>query len=371
MRKLLPALILLALSGLMLQSAAAEIKVIEADSVYVLGDKDSKLDARRIATQEAKRKALELAGTFVASLTEVKEYRLSKDEVTAYTAGIIETEIIADEARGTVARPEHYIKARCRIDTDILLQEIGRYRENQELRAQLEASTKEQAALRKERDELLRRLETEKDKTRAAETQSKIDTILARQEAIDDTNRAWARLSPRVDLYSGGELAQEVTLGDLEDTAIMLEKAVEVIPDNQQTRILLATVYERRNDRAGAERQLQAALSRDPNNPLLRMRLGVLYREQGKYPEALREFRFIESKRPNQPHMLFQTGLTHKSGGNCRLATAYMKRFLRFTQRNDKPDIRRMKPGARAVLEECGGHPPAKRTPRRQPHQDR
>lgn len=364
-------LVLFALIGLISQHAVAEIKVIEADSVYVMGDNDSKVYARRIATQEAKRTALERAGTFVASLTQVKEYKLTKDEVTAYTAGIIETEIIVDEPRGTLDRPEHYIKATCRIDIDVLLQEIGRYRENQELRSQLEASAKEQAALKKERDELVRQLAEEQDKTRAAETRSKIDSVLARQEAIDDTNRAWARLSPQIDLYSGGEIKQTLKLGDLEDTAVLLEKAAEVMPGNQQTRILLATVYERKNDQAGAERHLQAARGRDPNNPLLRMRLGILYREQGKYPEALREFRFIESKRPNQPHMLFQTGLAHKANGNCRLATAYMKRFLRFTQRNDRPDIDRMKPGARSVVGECGDHPPAKRAPRRPPQRDR
>ncbi|MDH4162559.1 MAG: hypothetical protein OEW15_07695, partial [Nitrospirota bacterium] len=77
---------------LFLQTPAfAALKTIEAENLYHMGDNDSKLDARRISTQEAKRKALELAGTYVASLTEVKDYRLTKDEVTAYTAGIIET----------------------------------------------------------------------------------------------------------------------------------------------------------------------------------------------------------------------------------------------------------------------------------------
>ena len=99
-RQFLPRLLLsmaIVLALLSTRPACAEIKVIEADSTYVLGDNDSKVDARRIATQEAQRKALELAGTYVASLTQVKEFKLTKDEVTAYTAGIVETEIIKDE----------------------------------------------------------------------------------------------------------------------------------------------------------------------------------------------------------------------------------------------------------------------------------
>src|SRR5512134_2082639 len=85
------------LAFLLPRLANAEIKVIEADYTYALGDEDSRVDARRIATLEAQRKALEQAGIFVASLSAVKEYRLTGDQVTAYTAGIVATDIIIDE----------------------------------------------------------------------------------------------------------------------------------------------------------------------------------------------------------------------------------------------------------------------------------
>ena len=92
----------------------------------MMGDNDSKIDARRIAVQEAKRKALELAGTYVESLTVVRNYQLTKEEIKAYTAGIVETEIIADEMRGTAQHPEIYIKTRCKIDTDTIAASIDR-----------------------------------------------------------------------------------------------------------------------------------------------------------------------------------------------------------------------------------------------------
>jgi hypothetical protein len=141
------------LALLPIRPASAEIKIIEAESTYVLGDNDSKVDARRIATQEAQR-----TGTFVASLTEVKEYRLTKDQVTAYTAGIVETEIIKDETRGTLDHPELYLRARCTVDTDVLVKQIDRYRESEELREQIETAAREKEALRKERDALLKQL---------------------------------------------------------------------------------------------------------------------------------------------------------------------------------------------------------------------
>jgi Flp pilus assembly protein TadD len=340
-----------------INAAFAEIKVIEADSTYVLGDNDSKVDARRIATQEAQRKALELSGTFLASITQVKEYKLTKDEVTAYTAGVVETRIVVDESRGTLDHPEHYIKARCTVDTNVMLQQIDRYRENQELREQVENAVREKEALRKERDALQRQLAAEKDKEKADETRKKLDSVLTREESNDDTARAWVKLSPRLDFYGGKESRQELPQADLDTATKALRNAVQINPGNIRARILLAAVYQQGNDNASAERELRSALERAPGNPLLHLKLGIVLREQGKLQEAFKEFRFIEHNRPNQPQMLFQTALTHKANGNCRMASAYMKRLLLYNKKNDRPDIAKLKPRAKAVIEECGDQP--------------
>jgi tetratricopeptide (TPR) repeat protein len=345
------------LALLPIRPASAEIKIIEAESTYVLGDNDSKVDARRIATQEAQRKALELAGTFVASLTEVKEYRLTKDQVTAYTAGIVETEIIKDETRGTLDHPELYLRARCTVDTDVLVKQIDRYRESEELREQIETAAREKEALRKERDALLKQLAAEPDRAKADETRKKLDAVLASEEANNDTTRVWVKLSPRIDFYGGRDSNKNISEADLAAAEASLRNALERDPANVRARVLLASVYHQQHAPAASEKELRAAIERVPNNDLVHMRLGIVLREQGKYQDAFREFRIIERKRPNQPQMLFQTALTHKASGNCRLASAYMKRLLLYTKKNDRPDIAKLKPRAKAVIEECGGHP--------------
>jgi tetratricopeptide (TPR) repeat protein len=348
---------LITIALLLSSPALAEVKVIEADYTYRMGDNDSKADARRIAIQEAKRKALELAGTFVASLTQVKEYRLTKDEVTAYTAGIVETEIMADEGRGTVDQPELYIKVRCRVDTDVLARQIDRYRENEALGEQLEAAAREKEALRKERDALQKQLAAEKDRMKAEETRKKLDTVLAGEESIDETNLLWARLAPQMDFYSGGAGRQRISPEDLDGSLAALQKAVQADPRNVRARMLLASIYQQKNDHAAAEKELRFALERAPNNPFLHMQLGTVLREQGNYQEALREFRIIEHKQPNQPQMLYQTALTHMANGNCRLAVGYSKRFLLYTRKNDRPAVAKLKPKVQAVIDECGDQP--------------
>jgi len=351
---------LITIALLLSSPALAEIKVIEADYTYRMGDNDSKADARRIAIQEAKRKALELAGTYVTSLTEVKEYRLTRDEVTAYTAGIVETEIIADEARGTADKPEHYIRVRCTVDTDVLARQINRYRENEALGEQLEAAAREKEALRKERDALQKQLAAEKDRIKAEDTRNKLDTVLASEENIDEMNLLWARLAPQMDFY-GGEGRQRISPEDLDGSLAALQKVVQADPGNVRARMLLASIYQQKNDRAAAERELRTALERAPNNPFLHMQLGIVLREQRSYPEALREFRIIEHKQPNQPQMLYQTALTHKGTGNCRLAVGYAKRFLLYTRKNDRPAIAKLKPKVQAVIDECGDQPVPRR----------
>lgn len=355
--------------GMFLRPAHAEVKVIEADGTYVMGDNDSKLDARRIATQEAKRKALELAGTFVAGLTQVKEYKLTKDEVTAYTAGIVETEIVAEEMRGTSARPEIYLKTRCRIDTDVLVAQIERYRENEELQAQLQAAQKENETLRKERDALTASLSAEKDKTKADDIRKQLDTVLTREEAHDDVNRVWASFSRKVDFTDPASPTVSITQEELDRALTVVQRAAAVNPNDPRARLLLATIYQKKGNPAEAERALRTALEMQPANPLLHMRLAQLLKHQGRYDEALRELRFIELRRPNEPRMLFLTGMTHKANGNCRLAVMYLKRFMRYTKRNDRPFIMSMKDDAVQVLKECGdkprgkapGHGPARR----------
>jgi tetratricopeptide (TPR) repeat protein len=362
---LIPVIVMMLLTAFLSGAALAEVKVIEAESTYVLGDNDSKLDGRRIATQEAQRKALELAGTFVTSLTQVKEYRLTKDQVTAYTAGIVETQVIADETRGTLDHPELYIKARCTVDTDILVRQIDRYREHEELREQLETAAKEQEALRKERDALQKQLAAEQDKTKAGETRKKLDAVLTGEESISDTTRAWVKLSPGIDFYGGTESRHEIKPADLDTAEAGLRKVLERTPGNVRARILLASVYQQQHEHAAAEKELRLALERVPKNALVHLQLGIVLREQGKYADAFKEFRIIEHKRPNHPQMLFQTALTHKASGNCRLASAYMKRLLMYTKKNDRPEIARLKPKAKAVIEECGDQPVPRRSKRR------
>ena len=341
--------VFLAAMMLLHADARAEVKVVEADSTYIMGDNDSKVDARRIAVQELKRKALEIAGTYVASMTEVKNYQLTKDEIKTYTAGVMETDVVFEQMRGTTEHPEIYVKARCTIDTGVLMKLIDRYQDNEDLKEQIESSSRENEALRKERDALVRQLAVEKDKAKAEDTRKKLDAALSKEEMNDETTKVWTNLAYK--FHENDESGHEVEQADLDKSARVLEKAVRVNPENARARFLLAVIYEKKGDYGAAENELRTVIKSNPSNPIPHLRLGMLLRERGRYEEALKEFHFVERLRPHNPMMLFYTGMTMKDVGKCGRAVQYLQRFMKHKKVNQFP---RKKERAMETIEACG-----------------
>ncbi len=336
-------------------NAKSEVKVIEAESTYSMGDNDSKVDARRIATQEAKRKALELAGTYVESLSEVRNYQLSRDEVKSYTAGILETEIVSENMLGTTEHPVISIKALCKIDTAVLTAKIDQLREHEDLKEQLDASARENDNLRKERDALVRQLAAEKDKAKASGTRQKLDAVLSKEEANDETQKVWINIGTR--LIDADDSGSEINKTDLERSSAALKRALAVNPQNQRARYLLAAVYQRQGDTSAAENELRSAIRQSPSNPALHIRLAMLLRERGKFQEALKEFHFVERLRPGYLLTLYFEGVTYKDMERCGKSVQYLNKFLQDKRVNRYPA---KKEKALRIIEECGGSRPGR-----------
>ena len=81
--------------------AFAETKLILAEGFYVMGDGDTPIIAEARALEQAKKLALEQAGTYVRSYSKSKNFDLTGDEVEMLSAGIMETEV--QEKKRTMA----------------------------------------------------------------------------------------------------------------------------------------------------------------------------------------------------------------------------------------------------------------------------
>ncbi|KAF0154129.1 MAG: GRAM domain containing protein [Syntrophaceae bacterium] len=105
--------------------AGAEVKVFEQEVEEAVSRGQSQEQVEAFALQKAKRLAVEEAGTYISSLTVVRNYQLQSDEVTALASGVVQAKIV----EGTSVRVENgvvhvKVKARISVDTSILDRQI-------------------------------------------------------------------------------------------------------------------------------------------------------------------------------------------------------------------------------------------------------
>ena len=86
---LVPFLLVIAADFSVLSPACAEIRIVNAQGEHRMGDRDTREDAIRLATEAAKRNALEQVATYLESVTVVHDMDVTKDEIRTYTAGLV------------------------------------------------------------------------------------------------------------------------------------------------------------------------------------------------------------------------------------------------------------------------------------------
>lgn len=181
-----PALLATVTAVLRPSVAHAAIEEIEATATYHMGDNDSKLVGHRLALMEAKRKALEKAGTYVESMSEVKDFELTRDEVRTYSAGILSVEETRDpkyRMRGKNMEVTVFVKVR--VDRDDVARKIAALRKDKETTRQLKETRRKQAESEKKVAALNKQLRTAKKGTKSAQKAQ-----AAREEALTDAEES-------------------------------------------------------------------------------------------------------------------------------------------------------------------------------------
>ncbi|MBI4081136.1 MAG: hypothetical protein HY423_00860, partial [Candidatus Lambdaproteobacteria bacterium] len=77
--------------------APAQVQTFRKEVRQIMGSAQSPDDARAAAVAKAKRDAVEEAGTWLESLSEVRNYALARDDVTALAGGIVQTRIVEEQ----------------------------------------------------------------------------------------------------------------------------------------------------------------------------------------------------------------------------------------------------------------------------------
>ncbi len=155
----------------------AEVRVVTAQGEHRMGDRDTKEDATRLATEAAKRNALEQVAVYLESVTIVDGLDVTKDEIRSYTAGVV----LVLEQTTTTALDGDTIVVRtnlvAQIDTENVQQAIAALRENEDARHQL-------VALKHENDQLQQDLNAANQALVQASTTEQTQQAVQRRQDI-------------------------------------------------------------------------------------------------------------------------------------------------------------------------------------------
>jgi hypothetical protein len=140
----------------------AQIYTIESNGEYVMGDSDTKIEARKLALEHAKRLALEQIGTYLDSETVVKNGYLTRDEIKTYTSGIIQTTVISEDMSFLQNKTVVFkIRIKAKVDTALLEKKIREINADTKRKAQIHALQAKHIRLLKEVESLSGQLKSD------------------------------------------------------------------------------------------------------------------------------------------------------------------------------------------------------------------
>jgi DNA repair exonuclease SbcCD ATPase subunit len=161
-------------------SAHAETKTFIKEYTYQASEFDSKASCRTIALEQVKRLLLEELGTYLENNTEVKNFELTKDKITALTTGIVQTQVLDEKWDGKY----YWLRAEIKADPENVAKSIDNLRKDQKKSDDLEEMVKKHEEALKEIDKLRSDIELLKNNMEAQEKFNKsIDTLTKEEKA--------------------------------------------------------------------------------------------------------------------------------------------------------------------------------------------
>ena len=163
---------------MMVVSSISETKTFIKEYAYQASEFDSKASCRTIALEQVKRLLLEELGTYLENNTEVKNFELTKDKITALTAGIVQTQVLDEKWDGK----SYWLKAEVKADPENVAKSIDNLRKDQKKSDDLEERVKKHDEALKEIDKLRSEVASLKNDIKAQEKYNKSIETLTREE---------------------------------------------------------------------------------------------------------------------------------------------------------------------------------------------
>lgn len=128
---------------------AQNVDTIYATYRYIMGDNDTKTDAKRICFLEAKRQCLEKAGTYIESNVTVENYQVTEDEIKTYSASILKVDIVSEETEVVGESFAIVTTVKAEVDLDFLREQIENIKSDDDVASEVQQQEKRRADIEK------------------------------------------------------------------------------------------------------------------------------------------------------------------------------------------------------------------------------
>jgi tetratricopeptide (TPR) repeat protein len=298
--------------------AASESKTFIKEYTYQASEADSKISSRAIALEQVKRLLLEELGTYIESHTEVTNFQLTKDQITALTAGIVQTQILNEKWDGE----RYWIKAKIDADPDKVERDLDALRRDREKSKELEDAKKKAETALKEVERLRKELDlSKKDQANIA----KYDKAIKELSATD-----WYR--------KGLSFARS---GNYDETIAATTKAIQLNPQYLLAYVTRSFAYIRSGKYHPAIADCSRAIELDPKNTQAYVNRGIAYAKLGDYKQVLADSNRAIELDPKISMAYVNRGMAYGKLGDHKQALADSNRAIELDPQNAQAYVNR------------------------------
>src|SRR3989338_1360137 len=276
----------------------AEVKEIISEGTSNMGDGETPGVAESRALLQAKRTALEQAGTYVESYTKVENLQLTKDEIQVLASGIMEVEIL-DKKRTVVGDGIHFwvqIKAIVNLDkTEEMAKRVKEKSVVEDYKKIQEAYDKSQ----KDIEELKKQLAGAKGEKKKKQVEAKITD----DERLLQANE-WFNKGYEYDLKKDYDKAIEAYT-----SAIALDPNDAFAYNNR------GNAYADKGQHDRAIEDYNKVIALDPNDALAYNNRGIAYGKKGQHDRAIEDYNKVIALDPNDALAYNNRGIAYGEKG--------------------------------------------------------
>lgn len=249
--KYLLCLLSLVVVSFIVSAAYADVVIFSKEYTYQASDFDSRNSSRTIALEMVKRLLLEELGTYLVSETEVRNMRLTKDQITTYSAGIVSAKVIDEKWDGKT----FWLKAIVSADPKEVEKSLKKIVEDKFKSQELEETRKKAEELTRENERLSLEL-------KAARQAEKHD-IKAEAKNVTEYENTIRSLSA-VDWFEKGNVLMSSETASMANIIAAYNMAIELNPEFTEAYRKRGWAYVKFNKIGQAIKDFEKIIELDP-----------------------------------------------------------------------------------------------------------